>query len=438
VVASLQTGTVYVTGGTNTSIGLDTALTAFDLSKKAGRAVLFISDGDDLGTDPSQSALKLNAAGIRLLVAGAGTAAGGTVPVTDANTGTVTENTDASGNPLVRHLNEPFLRALAGAASGRYLGSDLSVLPGLVKGQLDTLQQSQVDSESTTIPIERYQWFVAAALILLVLASLAEYLPPLRWPARRGAAVALTALLVLLPACATSAYNATERGREAFRSGDINSAVTNFQQAATGHSDNPVADLNLAAALYGAVRYDEAIIAARRALNANDNVARGNAYASIGHAQFAAGRLNDALDSFKHALIENPGDAASRHDYEVVLQLSGTSNPPPQTPGAGTSPTPAPSGTPGPSQPGPGDSGTPPNDANGDATPSPTSAPSRNESDIATELRSIDDQVQQILNDSKGQPDAEQALKILQLLDQRTRIAQLRDPGGANSGPNDY
>lgn len=459
VVSSLETAPVYVGAGTSASIGLDTALSAFDLSKPTGRAVLLITDGDDLGTDPSESALRLKDAGIALIVAGVGTAQGGTIPITDVRTGAVTQKQDANGAPIVTRLNDPFLRALAGAAGGRYAGADLAVVPGVVQARLSSLASAVVDERETTIPIERYQWFAAASLVLLLLASLVEYLGRRARPLLlAGAALAL----VVLPGCASTAFSDNEAARDALRAGDAERAITLFQQASAGDANNPILSTNLAAAYYQAKRYDEAILAARRALTSNDPAARGRAYASVGHSQFSAGRLPDALDAFRHALIENPQDSASRHDYEVVAALlaraapqpSPTASPTP-TPSPGNSPTPGGSGTPSPdgsSTPGSGaqpsatPSATPPGSGGGQGqgTPvpgqsaTPGGATPRTDQQIDQQLKDIDAQVAQLLEDSGNNPDAAQALRILQLLAEHSRISGLRDPNASTSGPKDY
>ncbi len=437
VIQSLQAGAVFVEGGTNASVGLDTALSAFDFTKPAGRAVLFISDGDDLGSDPSASATRLRAAGVDLLVVGAGTSAGSTIPVTNPATGTASDKAGANGEPIVTKLNEPFLRALAGAGGGRYLGSDLALVPGIIDGRLRSLQSTVIDERSTTIPIERYQWFAAAALALLVLASLTDYIG--RRISRRGIAVATASLLTLLLAgCASSAYSANEAGREALRNGDASRAVALFQEAAQGSRDDPRLALNLAAALNAAGRFDEAILAARRALTSSDPTERARAYASIGHHEFSAGHLPESLDAFKHALLEDPADDASRHDYEVVLRLlqPPDSSPQPGSPGATppASPSPQPDSTPDPNAsptPGPGDQG-PPNDANPNSDVSP-----RSDKQIEQQLNAIDGQVKGLLGQSGNEPNAQQALEILRLLAERSRIAAQRD-SGTQSGPNDY
>ena len=444
VVSSLEAGQVFVTGGTSTALGLDEAFNVFDFSKPAGRAVLLVTDGDNLGDDPSDAATKLRVAGVDLMVAGVGTADGATVPITDPKTGRVTAKPGADGKPIVTRLNEPFLRAVAGAAAGRYLGAEPSAIPGLVEGHMRALESARFDQQATTLPVERYPWFAGAALALLLLGSLSEHLRWFRFRSARVAALAVAALLI--GGCATSAYSATEAGREALRRGDAQTAVDRFTEARAALPNDPRANLNLAVALHAAGRYDEAIAAARRATTDSDPKIRAQAFASIGHHEFAAKRLPGALADFKLALLADPGDDASRHDYEVVLALltgSRQQNPPSQPgdsqqpanrqPGGSASPDASATPGSGPSQPNPSggpQAGTPGQGDQSGGAPSPQ--------EIERQLRQIDSDVSRILKESGDQPTSEQALEILRLLQERSKIAGERSATGPASGPSDY
>jgi len=451
VISALETGVVFVEGGSSAAAGIDIALSVFDEERESGRVILLITDGDDLGGDPAATALRVRDAGVNLLVAGAGTAEGAPVPVVDPATRRVVNKLDANGAPIITKLNEPFLRALAAAAGGRYAGSDLSLVPGAVDGRLRALESAQFDSRPTSIPVERYQWFAGAALALLVLGSIAERF--LRMPWRAGVATAV--LLVLLPGCATAAHSANETGRDALSAGDTETAINAFLEAQTARPDDPKIALNLAAAYHAAGRYEEAILAARRALAANSSEQRARAFASIGHHQFASQRLTESLEAFRRALIEDSDDEAARHDYEVVLRIIENANRPPgeqenppgSQPGAGPTPQPGegPPGQPVPGEqtppPGPG-AATPP--AGG--TPPPGSAPQPGQSggpptsaeQIDKQLEGIDQQVARVLADAGETPSASQALEILRLLAERSRIAAQRDALGGGGNPRDY
>lgn len=459
VIDSLATGVVFVEGGSAAGLGLEEAVSLLGDQSSSGRVILLLTDGDDLGGDPAASALLVAESGADLLVAGIGTAQGATIPVIDFRTRTEQPLLDASGAPIVTRLNEPFLRALAAAAGGRYLGSDLSVVPGVVDGRLQALERVQIDARPTTIPIERHRYFAGAALALVVFGALTERIGRAGW--RRGAALAATAFL--LSGCATTAYEANEAGRDALEQGDAASAIETFLEVQVERPDDADVAINLAAAYHAAGRFDEAIFSARRALVSNSPDVRARAYASIGHHQFSAERLPEALEAFRRALLEAPTDE-SRHDYEVVLRLLYPPSPPPET----ASPTPAPGEHPdaSPTQPGaqatpsPGDSG-----QNGNGTPSPgagtpgtgtpgagTPGPGQGAGtptpgagtqtvtldQVERQIRDIDRQVTRLIQEAGETPTPSEALEILNLLAERARVAALRDALSGSAAPNDY
>jgi Ca-activated chloride channel family protein len=451
VVNSLETGVVFVEGGTDAGLGLEQAVTLLSDDPNTGRVILLITDGDDLGGDPAASAQLVQQSGASLLIAGVGTADGATIPVADPSTGVVSTKLDKNGEPIVTRLNEPFLRTLASAAGGRYLGSDLTVVPGAVDGRLRALQSAQIDSRPTILPIERYRYFAIAALVLLVLASLAERV---RFPVR--SVVAFAALAILVGGCATNDFQANEEGRDALAKGQPDQAIEKFLEVQVSRPDDPDVALNLAAAYAAAGRNEEAILAARRALDSNRPETRARAYASIGHHQFAAGRLPESLDAFRRALLENGGDDASRHDYEVVLRLlfpgepgseptpPADATPPPATgtPGPGSGPSQQPGGSPPPGEGTPG-KGTPqpggtPADPGGTPTTGQGTAESSSRQQLERQLREIDLRVDRLLEDAGESPSPAQALEILRLLAERSRIAGLRDSLDGGGGVKDY
>lgn len=474
LIQSIETGPQLVRGGSSASSGLDIALGAFDTASDAGRLIVLITDGDDLGTDPAEAAARVRASGAELIVAGAGTPSGGGVPVFDSRTKSVIDKPDAAGNPIVSKLNEPFLRALAVASGGRYIGSDLRTLPGAIEGRLATLKQARFEKESTRIPVERSALFVAGALGFVVLGSIVERLP--RRARRRRALGAIAAAALSLGACATQAYEANERAIDAFKAGDYRAAADIFLEAQAERPSDSRVTLNLSAALHADGRYDDAALAARRVLASASAKERNRAFASIGHHRFALEDLQGALDAFRQALIEDPGDDSSRHDYEVVLRLLR----PPPDPSAQPSPTPTPpadagSGTqtPGGAIPSPGNgagsatpgagqgSATPGDGAGGTPAPGATpaggvpgagpggpgsqgsgqgqgSAGPASPEDAERQLGRLDAEIASLVRDAGDEPTTAQAIRILDLLAERAKIAAARDAFAGGGDPRDY
>ncbi len=429
VVATIETGPVIVQGGSSAAAGLDLALTAFEGgNKEANRVILLLTDGDDLGDDPAGAAERVSLSGVQLLVAGVGTPEGATVPVYDTRTNAYKDKLDAAGQPIITALNEPFLRALAAASGGRYLGSNLETIPGAVAGRLAALERTQFEAQESPVPVERYHWFAAAALSVLVLASFVDWIPR---PSRRVVVGAMVVGGSLLAGCATPAYELNEDARDALKAGDTERAINLFLEAQAESPDDPRIRLNLAAAYHQAGRFAEASIVARTLLLESNPGIRAKAHASIGHHQFAADNLEAALSSFRQALIEDPKDDASRHDYEVILRILTPPEPPDGEPAD-------PNATP-----------TAPGDGSPDATPAPGQTPQPGDSpgtgerpqniqEIERRLADLDAQVARLIAEAGDEPDAAEALRILQLLAERQRVSSLRDALTGGNDPRDY
>ncbi|MGI8925589.1 MAG: VWA domain-containing protein [Tepidiformaceae bacterium] len=431
VVSSLETGTVIVDAGSSATSGLDIALDSFEEGSDGGRVILLITDGDDLGADPAATATRIRAGRVDLLVAGAGTAAGGPVPIFDSASKTFENKLDAQGNPIISRLNEPFLRALAAASGGRYIGASLPAVPGAVQGRIASLERLRLQEASTEVPVERYQWFAAAALALLLLATVVEWLPRL---GRRSAIAGAAAGLLLFAGCATHAHELNDDGRVALQAGDTERAIDLFIEAQAEQPDDARIALNLAKAYDAAGRYEEAAQAARRALLSPDDNIRARAHASIGHHLFGSGQLRSALGSFRQALILDPRDEASRHDYEVLLRLL---EPPEAPPDGDSTQQPGDSEDPG-GEPGGEEGGAPGGD---DQQPGESTAGGgrpASPQQIEQRLAEIDRQVERLLREAGEDPSAAEALQILNLIAERNRMAALRDAFKGRADPLDY
>ena len=329
VIQSVEGGTLLLERGTSAASGLDLARELFDQETSGGRLVLLVSDGENLGGDPAASAAALAAEGIDVLVAGVGTASGGPVPIRHPVTREMEPLLDDAGEPVITRLDEPGLRAIALAGGGRYLGANHAALPAAVRSHVAGLDQATHGATTISLPIERFHWFAAAALVLVLLGTAVEWRAFVRWRSAPGLA-AVVALALALSACATAAYDLNERALEALDEGDLDTAIELLYEAqAEDPRDGRIA-LNLAAVLDQAGRYEEAVRAARRAINDRDAGIAAAAYSSLGHHLFALGELEEALEAFTEGLLLTPG---GRHPPPRLR--SRLANPPPPSPARG-------------------------------------------------------------------------------------------------------
>ena len=144
------------------------------------RAIVLLSDGENLEGDPRGALERVKRAGARLYTIGFGTPQGTTIPVVDSTGAERGVKRDAGGNVVITRLDEKTLRNLAQAGGGRYERADGT---GRAASSLvDPIRSGGVyEAKGRTIRAydERFPWFAAAAGILLI----AERLVPRR---RRG------------------------------------------------------------------------------------------------------------------------------------------------------------------------------------------------------------------------------------------------------------
>ena len=432
VIESVEGGTLLLERGTSTASGLKLASELFDEETAGGRLVLLISDGENLAGDPSASAAALAADGIDLLVAGVGTPAGAPVPVRDPLSGEFSTLRDRNGEPVITRLDEASLRSIASAGDGRYIGANPAAVPAAVRSRVAGLDQAAYRATTISLPIERYQWFVAAAVVLALFATAVEWRALASWR-RTPALVGVAVLALTLAACATAAYNLNERALEALDEGDIETAIELLYEAqAESPQDGQIA-LNLAAALHQAGRYDEAVRISRRALNDRDGEIAAAAHSSLAHHLFALGELEEALDAFREALLLTPEDDVLRRDYEVVWRLLHPPPPPEQqaapAEGDDSGEGEEPEGQE--QQPAPGPDGAPAGGGDGGQEALSPQALEERLAEIDAEIAELREEAGEVLS-------TREALAILELLEERSRLSAQNPVRGAWSDPSDY
>jgi Ca-activated chloride channel family protein len=130
--------------------------------------LLLITDGDDHGSLPARTAQLLADRGIRLYVVGIGIPqSGARIPLEDANG----QHTYLryNGFEVQTRMRTDLLADMALRAGGVYLAANdgVDALARLYASQIQDLPRRQLDAQSRSVAAQRFQWFLAAALILL-------------------------------------------------------------------------------------------------------------------------------------------------------------------------------------------------------------------------------------------------------------------------------
>lgn len=157
-------------GGSNYKVMLETSIQAFGTST-ADRYLIVLSDGESTVDDWKGVTGSLKTKGVRIIGLGVGTTQGSLIP--DAAGGFVK---DERGAVVMSRLNSSTLQELAQVTGGAYTDASAWVdLPGLLRTTVEAGKKGEFSEKNTARLIERFQWFLAPGLLLLLISFWAEF-----------------------------------------------------------------------------------------------------------------------------------------------------------------------------------------------------------------------------------------------------------------------
>lgn len=439
--------------GTDVGAAITASLRLLDVPDPAvTRAIVLISDGEDLGATLRDAITAAQRARVRIYTVAAGTEAGALVPAGEGSRGPAAE--------VVSRADRASLARIASETGGNT--RDAAGLAGLAV-DLARLQQSALDEGQQVVPIERLHWPLLAAAALLLLATLipegtrAAHREIARGAGSRAAhAIGVTGALltVLMVGCGgTETWRRVDEGNTEFARGRFAQALGAYAQAKQIDRADPVIDYNIGNTLHRLDRLDDAIAASKdAATRTKDGVIFARATYAAASSAYRRGNLAEAREGFVAVLQRDPTDEDARHNLEVVLRAldrSAQQQQQPAQPGQPGGQQPGqpgaqPSGTPGAGQGGgqPQPNATPPSGASpsqggaqqpgssgqsGAAQPTPGTAEAE---------RAADEALRRAVAGLPEQVTPEQALGILDAARAASEAGTLRRPGGAPN-PND-
>lgn len=165
----LGPGSIPVPG---TAIGeaLRGAVKAFQTSRAKTKAVILITDGENLEGDALKAAREAAEAGLVIFTVGVGSEAGAPVPLIGEEGEAEGYKKDKDGRIVMTRLDSKSLRKIAAIGGGDFYraGGGGRGLSGLVE-RLERMEKTDIASQEFTEREEGYQPFVLAALALLAL-----------------------------------------------------------------------------------------------------------------------------------------------------------------------------------------------------------------------------------------------------------------------------
>lgn len=314
-------------GGSNMAEAIKTAEEAFGKGESDHRCLIIFTDGEELDADGIRAAERVKGA-IRIFTVGLGSADGSLIPVPGPRGGSEFVK-DPDGQFVKSKLDESRLRKIAEATGGFYvhLLNGPAEMTQIIRDGLGKMSEQDIDAKLARQPIERYQWPLSAALVLLASSMLVGE----RKRVRRAAALA-AALLLGWPALA----QAKNEGVSAYESEDFKGAMERFEQQLKRVPESEALHFNLGAAAYKAGEFDKALEAFARAVTSPDPELRAKAEYNLANTLYQRGAAQKekepkikewqgALQHYDEALRVDPknGDAAFNRDLlrKMIEQL---------------------------------------------------------------------------------------------------------------------
>lgn len=331
-------------GGTNIASAIRQAGAAFGRGEGSHRALILFTDGEEL-EDSALEAAKEAKGKFRIYTVGVGTAEGSLIPAPTGDGGGTEFVKDAQGQYVKSKLDEERLKAIAAETGGFYVHLDNgpAVAKAIYEQGLKRMQEHEIEARQMK-PIERYEWPLAAGIVLLAASALVRERrrtpggAVARKGARRAAAktakapvTAGAAALLLLLLTAGRSWGVNE-GVTLYQEKNYKGAYDVFEHQLERNPASGGLEFDRGTAAYKGGDYEKALEAFGKALSSQDPALREQAEYNLGNTLVERGALQQekedkikqwtgALEHYGQALKANPNDANAKYNQELVKRM---------------------------------------------------------------------------------------------------------------------
>jgi Ca-activated chloride channel homolog len=321
-------------GGTNISAAIDLAAHTFGKSAIGNRAVIVLTDGEELSGDALKTAKAAADAGVRIFAVGVGTPEGSLIPLGAGQDGGAAFVKDSKGQVVKSKLDEKRLKEIAESTGGFYLHLEDGprTMKQLFTDGLAQMQAGDIDARLSRRPIERYQWPLGGAMFFLAASVLIrERRRPRAIAPRRVEAKKSLAMAALFLLWANVSFAAAP-GLEAYRTNRFPEAYQEFQKALKEHPQTHARDkieFDAGAAAYKMKDYGKALNSFSQALLSPDAGLQSKSHYNLGNTLYQRGetqkkddeKLKDWTNSLQHyeqSLKIAPDNKEAKENLEFV------------------------------------------------------------------------------------------------------------------------
>ena len=155
--------------GTAIGDAIRTAIGGFDVNRSSQKVIVLITDGEDHEGDALAMAQMAADQGVMIYTIGFGSPDGEPIPEYNQMGEVIGYKKDQNGEVVLSKLDEATLQEIATTGGGQYFRApaDGSELAALI-GELGLLQRDELSTHLEVRGIERFQIFLLAALVLMI------------------------------------------------------------------------------------------------------------------------------------------------------------------------------------------------------------------------------------------------------------------------------
>jgi len=324
------------TQGTAIGQAIEMAADAFNEDARS-RAIIVITDGENHEGNAVETAKQIAEKGIKIYTIGIGSPGGAPIPEFAANGTQTGYKKDNTGNTVITKLNEGMLQQIAVAGNGAYIyAANTNSALKKVKEEISNMAQNDYETRLFSDYVERFQYFIAAALIFL-LAELFLAQRRSKWAdkfnifnersmkglAKKASILAILMLCSSISLFAQSENRNTRKGNKLYNENNFSEAELEYRRALEKNNRSSKAGFNLGNAMYKQKNFEEATSTWKSLAERTDVDPKvsSSAWYNSGNALLQGKKYSDAIEAYKKALKINPKDEDARYNMAYARQL---------------------------------------------------------------------------------------------------------------------
>ena len=311
-------------GGTDIASAIATAEQAFGKAEGQTRALILLTDGEELDEDGVAAAKKAASHGIRIFTVGIGSPEGSLIPIRSEE-GRQDFVRDVSGKPVQTRLDESRLKEIAKETGGFFVPIGPDAAREIFQHGIEPMDTAESGVFSARQPLERYQWPLGFAVgFLLIWLLVGER--------RRGRPRGAAAAIALIALALTPRLQASPSGLQDYQSGNYGRARKIFERQLKSTPDSREAQFDAGASAYKLGDFEHAISRFTGALLSEDNKLREDAAYNLANSLVRRGEAaqdktakkadwKNAIEQYTEALNLDSKNKQALENRDIVKKL---------------------------------------------------------------------------------------------------------------------